>query len=150
MMTAPGQVARSGSPGTDVLRGGGWNNNSNNARAANRDNNAPNNRNDNNGFRVAVVSAHVRLPLLLVAFNGECDGGVRPRARPFRKCAPVTAVAPRRRERNSAGIVWSARRPARAWRHRASPAPGAYKRLGIAWLQNPLCPPFGLFEPAAQ
>ncbi len=67
MMTAPGQVARSGSPGTDVLRGGSWNNNSNNVRAANRNNNNPNNRNDNNGFRVAV-SAHVRLPLLLVTF----------------------------------------------------------------------------------
>ena len=68
MMTAPGQVARSGSPGTDVLRGGSWNNNSNNARAANRNRNEPTNRNDNNGFRVVVASAHVRLPLLLVTF----------------------------------------------------------------------------------
>ncbi len=98
----------------------------------------------------------LRLPMFVCPFFWShsclhgCDGGVRTRARPFRKCAPATAVAPRRRERNSAGIVWSARRPARAGRHRASPAPGAYKRLGIAWLQNPLCPPFRLFEPTAR
>jgi len=34
-----------------VLRGGGWNNNENNVRAANRNNNTPDNRNDNIGFR---------------------------------------------------------------------------------------------------
>jgi len=36
-----------------VLRGGGWNNNWNNVRAANRNNN-PTNRNNNIGFRCAV------------------------------------------------------------------------------------------------
>jgi len=34
-----------------VLRGGGWNNNQNNIRSANRNNNTPDNRNDNIGFR---------------------------------------------------------------------------------------------------
>jgi hypothetical protein len=34
-----------------VLRGGGWNNNQNNARSANRNNNTPNNRNNNVGVR---------------------------------------------------------------------------------------------------
>ena len=40
-------------PGGRVLRGGSWNNNPQNTRAANRNNNTPANRNNNNGFRVA-------------------------------------------------------------------------------------------------
>jgi formylglycine-generating enzyme required for sulfatase activity len=36
------------------LRGGSWNNNLNNARAANRNNNTPNNQWNNNGFRVSA------------------------------------------------------------------------------------------------
>jgi len=40
-----------------VLRGGSFNNNHRNVRAAYRNRNNPNNRNDNNGFRV-VVAAH--------------------------------------------------------------------------------------------
>jgi formylglycine-generating enzyme required for sulfatase activity len=39
-----------------VLRGGSWNNNPRNCRAANRNNNAPGNRNNNVGFRVLCVS----------------------------------------------------------------------------------------------
>ena len=68
-MVWPGQVTRSCCPGPDVLRGGSWNNNPDNLRAANRNRNEPTNRNDNNGFRV-VVSAHVILPLLLAAYCG--------------------------------------------------------------------------------
>jgi len=37
-----------------VVRGGAWNNNSNNARCAYRNNNHPDNRNNNIGFRVVV------------------------------------------------------------------------------------------------
>ncbi len=37
-----------------MLRGGSFNNNERNARCAYRNNNNPNNRNDNNGFRVVV------------------------------------------------------------------------------------------------
>ncbi|MBD3184971.1 hypothetical protein GF312_21995 [Candidatus Poribacteria bacterium] len=33
------------------MRGGGWNNNANNLRVANRNNNNPTNTNNNNGFR---------------------------------------------------------------------------------------------------
>jgi hypothetical protein len=36
-----------------VLRGGSWNNDSNNLRSSNRNNNTPGNTNNNNGFRVA-------------------------------------------------------------------------------------------------
>jgi hypothetical protein len=37
---------------TPVLRGGGWNNNPDNARATNRNRNNPDNRNNNIGFRL--------------------------------------------------------------------------------------------------
>ena len=39
-----------------VLRGGSWNNNRNNVRAAYRNRNNPDNRNRNNGFRVVVFT----------------------------------------------------------------------------------------------
>jgi hypothetical protein len=45
-----------GQPGNwRVVRGGSWNNNQNNARAAFRNHNHPDNRNNNNGFRVVGV-----------------------------------------------------------------------------------------------
>jgi len=40
-----------------VNRGGSWNNNARNCRSANRNNNAPGNRNNNLGFRLALVPA---------------------------------------------------------------------------------------------
>jgi hypothetical protein len=40
-----------------VVRGGSWNNNQDNARAAYRNRNHPSNRNNNIGFRVVGVSA---------------------------------------------------------------------------------------------
>jgi len=42
-----------GPPDGRGLRGGSWNNNARNSRAANRNNNSPGNRNHNNGFRLA-------------------------------------------------------------------------------------------------
>lgn len=42
-----------------VLRGGSWNNDQNNARAANRNRNEPDNWNDNDGFRCAQDSRRV-------------------------------------------------------------------------------------------
>lgn len=39
-----------------VVRGGAWNNNQDNARAAYRNNNNPDNRNNNIGFRVCRCS----------------------------------------------------------------------------------------------
>ncbi len=50
-----------------VLRGGSWNNNANNARAANRNNNTPTNTNNNNGFRCARTAR--RNILLLAGFR---------------------------------------------------------------------------------
>jgi hypothetical protein len=43
-----------------VLRGGSWNNNGRNVRSANRNRNEPGNRNDNNGFRLALAQASVQ------------------------------------------------------------------------------------------
>jgi hypothetical protein len=45
------------------LRGGSWNNNNVNARAANRNNNHPANRNNNIGFRVVVERPTPLVPL---------------------------------------------------------------------------------------
>jgi hypothetical protein len=44
-----------------VLRGGSWNNDHpDNLLSSNRNNNTPDNRNDNNGFRVVLVSGSSR------------------------------------------------------------------------------------------
>lgn len=43
-----------------VQRGGSWNNNASNTRAANRNNNSPGNRNNNNGFRLASTPSRAR------------------------------------------------------------------------------------------
>ena len=48
-----------------VLRGGSWNNNADNCRVSNRNNNAPDNRNNNNGFRLLLRS----LILSLIMFR---------------------------------------------------------------------------------
>jgi len=48
--------------GARVLRGGSWNNNANNCRAANRNSNPADNRNNNVGFRLAsTTSARIGL-----------------------------------------------------------------------------------------
>ncbi|MBL4770783.1 MAG: hypothetical protein JKY61_06500 [Planctomycetes bacterium] len=39
------------------MRGGSWNNNSNNCRSANRNNNSPGNSNNNIGFRAVLAPA---------------------------------------------------------------------------------------------
>ena len=45
-----------------VNRGGSWNNDAGNARAANRNNNDPGNRNDNLGFRPSSSRPSARRP----------------------------------------------------------------------------------------
>jgi hypothetical protein len=55
-MTAPVvAIAAWGQAENQVLRGGAFNNNPNNLRAANRNNNNPDNRNNNIGFRCAAA-----------------------------------------------------------------------------------------------
>jgi len=51
--------------GTRSLRGGSWNNNARNLRAANRNRNTPSNRNNNNGFRVAL-GQHIRVSRVFI------------------------------------------------------------------------------------
>ena len=66
-----------------VMRGGSWNNNARNCRAANRNRNAPDNQNNNNGFRVAAVPAST----LRIAGVGERDFDKRAEESP--ECIPV-------------------------------------------------------------
>jgi hypothetical protein len=109
------------------VRGGSWNNTSDNARCAYRNRNQPDNRNNNLGFRVVLRSAHVLPALLLVPLLGETmrrytrAGGV-----PAMRTDPLERVCPpRRRKKNSARQVWSARTPQGKATLGASPAPGA-------------------------
>jgi hypothetical protein len=55
-----------------VVRGGSWNNNQDNARAAYRNNNTPDNRNNNLGFRVVCSSHIVRPPSKAQASAAIC------------------------------------------------------------------------------
>jgi hypothetical protein len=65
-----------------VIRGGNWNNNSNNLRSSNRNNNSPTNENNNIGFRVPgswpgrFFGPPPDKPLLAVRI---AEGGCRPR-----------------------------------------------------------------------
>lgn len=62
-----------------VQRGGSWNNNQRNARCAYRNRNHPNNRNNNNGFRVALSTLLSRQqcdPAFRLGHRGMKNGGV--------------------------------------------------------------------------
>ena len=63
-----------------MLRGGSWNNNPQNCRAANRNRNAPANRNNNYGFRVAFClhapSGRLAGPPRTIGFRPDRRGGV--------------------------------------------------------------------------
>ena len=63
-------------PPVGVLRGGSWNNNPNNLRAANRNRNSPDNRNNNNGFRLArsLPSAGAVAPTDATGVHGSIHG----------------------------------------------------------------------------
>ena len=50
--------------GLRVLRGGSWNNNPNRLRSAYRNNNTPDNRNNNNGFRLVCYLTLIAFPKL--------------------------------------------------------------------------------------
>ncbi|MHC4820666.1 MAG: SUMF1/EgtB/PvdO family nonheme iron enzyme [Planctomycetota bacterium] len=65
-----------------VVRGGGWNNTTTNLRCANRNGNEPDNRNPNNGFRVASDLRHAARPDAPGPCRSRCQrpGGPRPGA----------------------------------------------------------------------
>ena len=95
-----------------VLRGGAWNNNSDNARAGYRNNNNPDNRNNHIGFRV-VCSSHIRFR------PGRC-----------RRVLLVTADGVRRR-----AVGWMARDyPGRA---SADWDAGRIHKPGTVWANRP-------------
>ncbi len=70
-----------------VLRGGSWNNNPNNLRAANRNNNTPTNRNNNNGFRCSSTAARGFSRGARPESRGSTDPGSAPR--------PLSSRSPR-------------------------------------------------------
>ena len=86
-----------------VVRGGAWSNDQINARAADRNDNAPDNRNDNLGVRV-VRPSHILIPLRRRSWTGvylsgccepahrHCWHGLR-----FQDWSPTTVCGPRRR-----------------------------------------------------
>ena len=76
-----------------VLRGGYWNNNPLNCRPAYRNNNTPDNRNNNNGFRLARTPAGPNWTV----------GTVRQRAGESR---PVPAMAATPSEDKAGGADW--------------------------------------------
>ncbi|MFV0278771.1 MAG: SUMF1/EgtB/PvdO family nonheme iron enzyme [Parahaliea sp.] len=83
-----------GSPGKwhRVLRGGSWNNNPDNLRAANRNRNNADNRNNNVGFRVVCRPHRLRSRRRRMR-RGERHLWARAT---FRHCPPFTDGGPRR------------------------------------------------------
>ena len=71
------------------LRGGGWNNEAENLRAANRNRNHADERNDNIGFRVAAAPANT------LNETRHRAGGLRASARVPNLHGPLVPVAPR-------------------------------------------------------
>jgi hypothetical protein len=65
--------------GDRVIRGGSWNSNARNVRAANRNGNDPGNSNDNLGFRLlrALVRAPAKDPIGLAFAGLSCDESKR-------------------------------------------------------------------------
>ena len=114
----PGSRRAAGTAGNRrVVRGGSFNNTEDNARCAYRNNRNPNNRNDNNGFRVWAVAAHSSL--------GRAQ-------RLSRKCRSAMAWRPRRNKRESAACPWPQSRacgPVGSGEYQLSPAPGMRRHL---------------------
>ena len=81
-----------------MIRGGSWNNNANNCRAANRNRNNPDNRNNNNGFRV-------------------CSAGPAQETGRMSLAEPDDACILPRRDGRAAVLVAGAERPRRFRRH---------------------------------
>jgi hypothetical protein len=89
-----------------VVRGGSWNNNQNNARAAYRNDNNPDNRNNNIGFRVVGV-VHSP-PFLLWPWTAwrKLRGAGGPTGfnrRGFRQCLPMVSWQTEAKQRRSSG-----------------------------------------------
>ena len=97
------------------MRGGSFNNHYDNARCAYRNRNHPDNRNNNIGFRVVLRSPHVLPGLFLVPQScGTARRYNRVDCVPVMRADSVTCTwvgPPRRRKKNSARQVWSARTP---------------------------------------
>lgn len=93
-----------------VLRGGSWNNNQDNARAAYRDNNHPTNRNNNIGFRLARFAMFIRpssghcaaMTARSRQAGKRCSGNARCATQ---RCATLRAEA-KEEEQPQTGLVW--------------------------------------------
>ena len=86
-----------------LLRGGSWNNEARNARAANRNDNDPNNRNNNIGFRVLLVlRQHSEEVYRLQAGTVQLKG-----------CAGVPSVSPGQCSASAVNLGWRNHQPFR-------------------------------------
>ena len=123
------------------MRGGSWNNHHDNARCAYRNRNNPDNRNNNIGFRVVLRSSHVLPPLLLVPPQGEtAHRYTRADCVPAMRADPRQWICPpRRRKKNSARYVWSARKP-QGKAIRGVARAGRIVKLGAARRSSPPLP----------
>ncbi|MEA3274248.1 MAG: SUMF1/EgtB/PvdO family nonheme iron enzyme, partial [Pseudomonadota bacterium] len=110
-----------------VVRGGSWYGPGDGARCASRRRFQPAFRNYYLGFRLVLRSAHVLPALLLVPLSCEtAHRYTRTVCVPAMRADPRQGVCPpRRRKKNSARQVWSARVPQGKATPGASPAPGA-------------------------
>lgn len=123
-----------------VVRGGSWNNNSDNARCAYRNSNQPDNRNNNLGFRVVLRSAHVFLALLLVPASCgtvrlyECASDIP--EMPFDSSESLAAEAKEEEQRQACLVRAQSRR---YW---GVASAGRIQKMGAAWsLYPPRSPP---------
>ena len=125
------------------MRGGSWNNNRDNARCAYRNRNQPDNRNDNLGFRVVLVSAHVLPSLLLVPpFGGMALGGIRPRGVPAMRADSGSrdlSAEVKEEEQRQTGLVRA--QAARQGDNRGVAGAGHLSKRGAAWPLSPPRPP---------
>jgi hypothetical protein len=138
MICMLGRKAQSGGPVGSVVRGGSWNNNDDNVRAAYRNRNDNINHNDNLGFRVGCVSAMFFRPSCGLgrwrSRRRGANGDMGVRVPEMQRDYGFVAEAKQEEQRRACLVCTHAERQRDT---RASRASGVYKKLGRAWVTQP-------------